>query len=337
MSADINIIRQYAGSGNTTLHKFKSYLRATIVFSLLSIASLLLTNSAFAATRAIWIWENDAYKMLGNDKVRQRVEDFLIQHHISIMYLYADEFRDRNILVKEPKRYRKLIAKAHARGLKVYALLGSKYLHTEAYVHPDKQTIAMRMFRNVLEYNRKAPDVTSRFDGINIDIEPYLLKDWKSARKLRLRQYLDLSVAFMQMKKSYGMDLPVGPAMPFWYDGIDDVKWQGKRQIVSEYVQSIYDYVAIMDYRNVALGSDSIVSLSRDELEYADKIGKKVMIGVETLNTTPVKVTFYGKTNEYFEEQLALAEESLSKYKSFTGFVIHHLEPYHDLVKQSKR
>lgn len=310
-------------------------MRAAFVFLIISFASLTMTNAAFAATRAIWIWENDAYKMLDNDKVRERVEDFLIQHHISIMYLYADEFRDRNILVKEPKRYRKLIKKAHARGLQVYALLGSKYLHTEAYVESNKQSIAIRMFRNVLEYNRKSPDTASRFDGVNIDIEPYLLKDWSSARTLHLKQYLDLSVAFMQMKKSYGTDIPVGPAMPFWYDGIDDVKWQGKRQNVNEYVQSIYDYVAIMDYRNVALGSDSLISLSRNELEYADKIDKKVMIGVETLNTSPAKVTFYGKSNEYFEEQLALAEEAFSKYKSFSGFVIHHLEPYRDLVKSN--
>lgn len=310
----------------------RNHYRVIVTSILLLITSLLFVNSALAVTNAIWIWEDDAYKMLDNEKACQAIESFLLEHRITTMYLYADEFKDRNILVKEPDKYRKLISSAHARGMQVYALLGSKYLHTEAYVQSAKQPIALRMFRNVLDYNKKSPDTASQFDGINIDIEPYLLADWKSAQALRIKQYLDLSDAFMRMKASYGAQLPVGPAMPFWYDGIEGVKWNGDRKNLNEFVQGIYDYVAIMDYRNVALGSDSIVSLAQDELDYADKHSKKVMIGVETLNTTPVKVTFYGKGNQYFEAQLALAESALRQYKSFAGFVIHHLAPYRDLV-----
>ena len=38
------------------------------------------------------------------------------------------QLHGRNILVSEPQKYRTLIAEAHERGLKVYALLGSMYL-----------------------------------------------------------------------------------------------------------------------------------------------------------------------------------------------------------------
>lgn len=314
-----------------------NYIRILFVCFELMLVSILFVNPAFAVTRAIWIWEDDTYKMLDDEKVSQNIQNFLLQHNISTMYLYADEFKERNILVKEPMKYRKLIASAHARGMQVYALLGSKYLHTEEYIQSKKQSAALTMFRNVLDYNRKSTEAASQFDGINIDIEPYLLNDWRSAKALRIKQYLDLSAAFMQVKASYGVNIPVGPAMPFWYDGINDVKWNGNRKNLNEFVQSIYDYVAMMDYRNVALGSDSITSLAETELDYADKIGKKVMIGVETLNTTPVKVTFYGKGNEYFEGQMSLAESALSQHKSFAGFVIHHLDPYRDLVKDKHK
>ncbi len=277
----------------------------------------MMTHAAVAAPRAVWIWEEDAFRMLDKDEAQQAVEAFLDQQHISIMYLYADEFRGRNILVKEPEKYRKLIANAHARGFKVFALLGSADLRTHEYILPEKRPAALRMFGRVLEFNKNTPDASSRFDGVNIDIEPYLLDDWSSARPLRGRQYLDLSTEFMRMKAAAGSNLLVGPAMPFWYDGIEDVEWNGQRRRLNERVQDIYDYVAIMDYRNAAEGSDGIVSHAQEELDYADRIGKKVMIGVETLDTTPAKVTFYGKGEKYFETQLALAESVMSRHRSF--------------------
>lgn len=283
--------------------------------------------------RAIWIWEDDSYRMLDNDNTLRETESFLDKHHISILYLYADKFKDRNILVHEPEKYRKLIASAHAKGFKVFALLGSWYLNTPEYILPAKRSAAIQMFANVLAYNKNTSNAASRFDGINIDIEPYLLDDWSTTRSLRGQQFLDLSTTYMQMKAEAGLTLPVGPAMPFWYSGIDDVEWNNQHRKYNEYIQDIYDYAAIMDYRNAAEGSDSIISLVQEELDYADKIGKKVMIGVETLKTTPAKVTFYGKGNSYFEKQLDLAQKSLLRHPSFAGFVIHNLNSYHRLVE----
>jgi len=293
-------------------------------------------RSAVAAPRAIWIWEDDAIRMLDEDEALREIENFLDRQHISTMYLYADEYHGRNILMNDPEKYRKLIANAHARGFKVFALLGSAYLRTEEYILPEKRQAAVRMFGSVLDFNRDTTDASERFDGVNIDIEPYLLDDWSSARERRGRQYLDLSAEFMRMKAAVGSSLLVGPAMPFWYDGIEHVEWNGKHRRLNEHVQNIYDYVAIMDYRNVAEGRDSIVSLAQDELDYADRIDKKVMIGVETLDSSPAKVTFFGKSEKYFEQQLALAESAMKRHRSFGGFVIHHLKPYRDLVEEKK-
>jgi len=310
--------------------------RIAIAILVLWSMSLVPGRAAVAAPRAIWIWEEDAFSMLDKDETRREVETFLDRQHISTMYLYADEFYGRNILVKEPEKYRKLIARAHARGLKVFALLGSGYLSTQEYILPEKRLAAVRMFRSVLDFNRDAPDASSRFDGVNIDIEPYLLDDWSSARPLRGRQYLELSAEFMRMKAAAGSSLLVGPAMPFWFDGIEDVEWNGQRRKLNECVQDIYDYVAIMDYRNVAEGSDGIVSHAQDELDYADRVNKKVMIGLETLQTTPAKVTFFGKGGTYFEAQLALAESAMTQHRSFGGFVVHHLQSYRVLVEEKK-
>jgi len=301
------------------------------------LASVALGHPAVAAPRAVWIWEDDAFRMLDKDEAQREVETFLDQQHISTIFLYADEFNGRNILVNEPKKYRKLIASAHARGFKVFALLGSAYLRTQEYILQEKRRAAKRMFGSVLDFNKGTPDASSRFDGVNIDIEPYLLDDWATGRPVRGRQYLDLSAEFMRMKAEAGSSILVGPAMPFWYDGIEDVEWHGQRRKLNEFVQDIYDYVAIMDYRNVAEGSDGIVSHAQDELDYADRMNKKVMIGVETLQTTPAKVTFFGKGAQYFEAQLTLAESAMTRHPSFGGFVVHHLKPYRVLVEEKNK
>jgi len=60
------------------------------------------------------------------------------------------------------------------------------------------------------------------------------------------------------------------------------------------------------------------------------------MIGVETLQTTPAKVTFFGKGGTYFETQLALAESEMTRHRSFGGFVVHHLKSYRILVEKKK-
>ena len=87
-----------------------------------------------------------------------------------------------------------------------------------------------------------------------------------------------------------------------------------------------------MDYRNFAEGADSITAHAEDELAYGDRIGRPVMIGVETLKTTPAKVTFFGKGQKYLEEQLELAQATMTRHKSFGGFVIHHLDSYRVLL-----
>src|SRR5208337_675309 len=99
--------------------------RIAIAIVVVWCTSVVMVHSAVAAPCAVWIREEDAFLMLDKDEVQREVETFLDRQHISTMYVYADEFNGRNILVNEPEKYRKLIASAHARGFRVFALLGS--------------------------------------------------------------------------------------------------------------------------------------------------------------------------------------------------------------------
>jgi hypothetical protein len=284
------------------------------------------TSSSPAGPRAIWTWEGESYAMLESEGTAAQGIAFLQSKAIGTVYLYADAWRGRNLIVSEPQRYRRLLRRMHAAGIKVVALLGSGYLNTERYVLPRHREEAVAMLNRVLDYNRTAaPD--ERFDGVNLDIEPHILAEWSGRKTELLAGFLDMSEALMRAKARSGQALPVGPAIPFWLDGIE-LEWKGSRKPVSQHVQDIYDYVALMDYRDHAEGGDGLISHAMDELKYGEAIGRPVLIGVETMPNAIQKVSFHHRREPDLERELAATSRGVGGMRSFGGFVIHHYASY---------
>ncbi|HEY2379613.1 MAG TPA: hypothetical protein VGK48_00405 [Terriglobia bacterium] len=293
-------------------------------------------SAAAKPARAVWIWETETARLLHDTGFQRATASFLVAHHISTLYLYADEYQGKNLLTEEKKKFRKFIRSMHSQGFNIYALLGSADLRTPEYILPENRRAAERTFRNILLFNATS-DRLARFDGINIDLEPYLLDDWESQREIRMRQYLELSEQWMQIKAKMKSTIPVGSTLPFWFDAIKDVWWNGKQQSLNQHVQNIYDYVAVMDYRNFAAGPDGMIAQAIDELAYADTIRKKIIIGIDTQPESPVKITFAGASPAYMESQLGLAEMEFSAHPSFSGFAIHNLSSYWNLTAEPER
>jgi hypothetical protein len=312
-------------------------IRGAVLGLLLVLAAAASAQSAPAAraathaSRAVWVWEADSFALLASPQVADEALGFLQGKRIDVVYLYADAFQDRNLLVQQPALYRDFIRAAHARDIRVYALLGSWYLSTERYVLPRHQRKAVAMLQRVLDYNAvAAPD--ARFDGVNYDIEPHLLDAWEDATRPRLlRGFLDMSAAMLEARRKSGQTLPIGPAMPFWWDGIA-LDWRGVRKPVSGHIADLTDYVALMDYRNRAEGRDSILSHAEDEMAYADRIGKRVVIGLEFNPGEPAKLSFHGMDEAAFEREAAKVEAAYAKRPAFAGFVFHHYEGYRRFV-----
>jgi hypothetical protein len=279
-----------------------------------------------AGPRAIWTWEGESYAMLDSEGAAAQGIAFLKAKSIGTLYLYADAYRGRNLIVSQPQAYRRLLRRMHASGLKVYALLGSGYLNTERYVLPRHREDAVAMLQRVLDYN-KAAAPEERFDGINLDIEPHILAEWSTRKMELLANFVDMSDALMRVKAASGQSLPMGPAMPFWLDGIQ-LEWKGQRKPVSQHVQDIYDFVALMDYRDHADGGDGLVSHAMDELSYGEAIGRPVMIGIETMPNALKKVSFHHLGEADLERELAATSRSVGKMRSFGGYVVHHYAAY---------
>jgi len=251
---------------------------------------------------------------------------FLRAQHIRTLYLYADAYNGENLLEARPELYRQFISRLHRRGMRAYALLGSAYLHTEAYVLPERRTEALAMFQRVLDFNAAASG-DERFDGVNLDIEPHILDQWPEQKMQLLRQFLDLGAALMELKQASGQSLVVGPAIPFWLDGIE-LDWHGATRTVSEHVLGIYDYAALMDYRDHALGRDGIVSNAADEMASAERMHKRLVIGVDVTPDEIQKVSFDHLAEADLERELALAARAFRHNRAFAGFAIHHFRGY---------
>ena len=292
----------------------------------LSTLPLALAGDTGPGPRAIWIWEGESYAMLEDDAAARTAIAFLKDKAIAAAYVYADAYEGRNLIAAQPARYRTLIRRMHAAGLKVQALLGSGYLHTERYLLPGHRRAAQAMLQRVLDYNAAAaPD--ERFDGISLDIEPHILDAWSTRKMELLGDFLDMSDALMRQKNAVAPNLPMGPAIPFWYDGMS-IEWKGKRKPMNEHVQDLYDTVALMDYRDHAAGADGIVSHARDELDYGAKIGKPVVIGVETMPNAIRKVSFHHLREGDMERELGETARAVGAAPSFGGFAIHHYGAY---------
>lgn len=303
----------------------KRFAVSCLLFATMS--CVLPVSASARASRAIWTWEAESLAMVEDPAVAEEAMDYLRSQHIDTVYLYADAYRDRNLIVERPQLYRALIKRMHQRGMKVYALLGSAYLHTENYVLPAYRDAAEAMFRRVVEYNVAAP-AASRFDGVNLDIEPHILDEWDDdTRERLLAGFLDMSQALMRIKHEHGATLAVGPAIPFWLDGIE-LQWNGRTRPVSEHVIDLYDYVALMDYRDHADERDSILSHAADEIAYANRVGRKVVIGLEVSPNEIDKVTFDEEGPKVFRREVRKVEKALRGQPSFAGFAIHHYRAY---------
>jgi hypothetical protein len=292
-------------------------------------------GAAGATGRAAWTWVAASYEMLEDRGAADEAIAFAHAKQIDTLYLYADAFGGRNLIVTQRDAYRRLIRRLHAEGIRCFALLGSAYLHTEGYVLPEQRGAALAMLKRVLDYNAAAA-AEERFDGVNLDIEPHILAEWDTRKMQLLEDYLELGQALMDLKRASGQALEIGPAIPFWLDGIT-LAWRGRTSSVAEHVLGLYDYAALMDYRDHALGRDGIVSHAVDNLAIARRLHRRLVIGVDVTPGEPEKISFDHLTEADLERELALAQREFGDDAAFAGFAIHHFRGYQAWLARGRR
>ena len=271
--------------------------------------------------RATWVWDT---RLLLYPKEQASLLKFCHSHRIGTLYLFA-----YNLKAPMDQVYREFLRQAHREGLSVYALGGDPRWGQPRY-HP----VPLAWIESIRQFNGQV-SVEERFDGVHTDIEVYLLaKSWSEHPEALLGGYLDLHAKIAEILKSDRRPMGLGVDVPFWFD--DDtawrILWHGVIRPPSHHMLDIADSITVLAYRNAAEGSDGTIQLVSLEMDYADRIGKKVFIGQETQKDLfPAYVTFGGTSCAVLERELKKIFKVMGHRPSFGGFAIHHYESYQKL------
>lgn len=290
--------------------------------------------------RAMWIWEPEAYKLLLNPGSRDVLDAFaqdtatFASDPITTLYMSVGAFAGMDMLEDDPDAVRAFLEWAHQRGYQVYALVAGGTSPPYMGAYEKYHHYAVREIERVINFNL-ASGSGGKFDGINVDIEPYISPDFKDADRWLQRQYLDLLQKMIGRRDAAGINLPFGPAIPKWYDTSEtaqSIVWNGQSKWLSEHIQDISDYISIMDYRDTADGSAGIIAGAQGEIAYATTIGKpgSVVIGVETLDIAnsgdPETITFWEEGRVHMEAELAKVYAAYGGSSAFGGIAVHHYD-----------
>ena len=257
-----------------------------------------------ALVRAMWVWETKS--LMNDEAMRKEFLEFCRQQGVNeiflqMIYRFSKDETGKDICeLLRPDMLRSLMAGCTASGIKVHALDGYPEFALESE-HPK----VLAQVRAVLDYNASvAPE--ERFRGIHLDNEPYQILGFDGALKgVIFRQFFALNRKVMDLLKEEGSHLVYGIDIPNWFDEMDpplELEFEGSVKNPAEHLIDICDNVGIMDYRTFAYGVDGMIHHALGEIDYANRAGKKIYLGVETFKYKPTKITFlYGSTEKLWK------------------------------------
>lgn len=314
------------------IHKpFLSVLCGFFIFMILgTVSAKVISSSETVPTkpepaRAMWVWD---VKIFQDEEATARLLNFCREKNINTLFYTAYK-----VIGNLQADHRKFNKKAHGRGISVHALAGDPRWAVEKYHHRFLEWVS-----EILQFNSTAA-ANERFDAIHSDVEPYLMgKMWEQDHQALLVQYINMNEKGRGFISHAGHKIIFAADVPFWYDD-DTTMWVEYKQKVSPanyHILDIVDEIAIMDYRNFAEGENGSILLAKNEILYADRVGKKVYIGQETTkNLSPEYITFGGRSIDYMEKEIKKLVRAYINNPSFAGIAIHHYISYKRLLRES--
>lgn len=208
---------------------------------------------------------------------------------------------------------RTLVADAHAHGIAVDALGGDPgWVDRPAWV-------VRHWLRPVL--------ATGLFDGVHLDVEPYVTPAWETDRRAVVARY----VAAVERIAAAAGDVRVEADIPFWFDGVRGVT----ERRLDEQVMGVVDGVTVMAYRHRPDGPDGTLALAAATVASAGELGVPVRVGQLTtdLGDSPVdrKQTHAGTSPEAMAAAFAVVDAALADAPTYLGIAVHDLDGWRAL------
>ena len=214
---------------------------------------------AVNATRATWIW---------------RADDFLNSGSAVLSRLASEGFRTVFVAVpmtgspaevEHPAALADFFARAAALGIEVWAVEGDPRAVTDS-----GRRIFVERTRALARFHAAQPDV-SRIQGVQYDIEPYLVPGFELERDAWLRAYL---ATLRELRAE--LPVPMEAAVPFWWlDLALDSRW------FLEDLAKVVDGLTIMNYRTDA---DDLQRFAEPYLAWGVREQRHVRIALEFID-----------------------------------------------------
>lgn len=250
--------------------------------------------------RGMWLWESS--ELLKNPACEQAALTTLREARVTDLFLQIPYPKDVKDAVKPEleTELRQFIKTAHSHSIRVHALDGSPDLSLR-----DQHPLVLSRIQSILAFNSSSrPE--ERFNGIHLDVEPYLLLGFDGpSRDEILQEYLELNEKVAGILHRDGGGLAFGVDIPFWWDTVRDqehpcctVRFNGVSTTAARHIINLADETWIMAYRNFATGLDGIVNHSQSEIDYSGSKGKHAFVAVETYRPAVENVVFVAAIKE---------------------------------------
>ena len=252
-----------------------------------------------------WLW-NTSEIVTDSDKIIS----FLVENNVKVLYLQVD-------YTLKNEYYNSFINKASEKNIMVEALDGSAN-----WVSIDGAKYRTKFFDWLTAYQQSSL-LTQRFQGVHLDVEPYLNSRYAKNPNSVFEKYQE----FLLMSKGScaELNLDFSIDIPFWFHEISYKNKYGKGN-VAEWIFKNIKAVTIMAYRDTATG---VINVSQRQMDLCAEYNVKATIAVETGKSGEGNfVTFYeeGKTAMY--NQLNIVSDNYIQNSAFDGVAIHYLNSW---------
>ncbi|WP_244093901.1 amidase [Jeotgalibacillus sp. R-1-5s-1] len=284
----------------------RSFIKVLVMVLMMGMLSGMASEAkAQTYSKATWLW--NPWSLVDQ---QEEILQFFQARQVNKVYLQIDQDLS-------PTVYQLFISKASSQGIAVYALDGAPdWAAPKGYLAQD------RLFSWLTKYQASSLPI-QQFEGVHLDVEPYLYSGWNSKRGAVIKAYQNLYIKAGNQSTQLG--IPFEADLPFWFDEIKYNNTFGSGKL-SDWVQKHTDGVTIMAYRDTA---DLIAAFSEHELKTGQSLGKAVTIGVETGHSYEGNnITFHEEGEMYLNQELEKVQGKVSGYKSFSGFAIHHTDSW---------
>jgi len=266
-------------------------------------------QAAAKQVRAVWLWGDNAHAtatdlqkkrylldLLTNVPLQREFWHRLLRYGINRVYLNVNLTAEGDFLfVDHGLELSRFIDRAHGAGIEIYALFGhSSYADSGNH----RKIVGERgLIEALLAFGIMNPP---GFDGIQSDVEPYYDPATGAATDLLVTgpPYLELTSAISRRLnghgKATGAPVRFEAAIPFWYSMPGDdgapakqVTFQGRQATMDRHIMGLVDSVAVMAYRDTAVGQNGVIALSTPTVKLAESMGKEVLVALETQRPNP--------------------------------------------------